>query len=29
VAQGNLMAAAEAAVVIERHLRLPPEIAAA
>jgi EAL domain-containing protein (putative c-di-GMP-specific phosphodiesterase class I) len=29
VAQGNLMAAAEAAVVIEHHLRLPPEIAAA
>ena len=29
VAQGNLMAAAEAAAVIERHLRLPPQIAAA
>ncbi len=29
VAQGNLMAAAEAAAVIEQHLRLPPEIAAA
>ena len=29
VAQGNLMAAAEAAAAIERHLRLPPEIAAA
>ena len=29
VAQGNLMAAAEAAVVIEAHLRLPPQIAAA
>jgi diguanylate cyclase (GGDEF)-like protein len=29
VAQGNLMAAAEAAPVIEGHLRMPPEIAAA
>jgi diguanylate cyclase (GGDEF)-like protein len=29
VAQGNLMAAAEAAAIVERHLRLPPEIAAA
>jgi EAL domain-containing protein (putative c-di-GMP-specific phosphodiesterase class I) len=29
VAQGNLMAAAEAAAVIEAHLRLPPQIAAA
>jgi EAL domain-containing protein (putative c-di-GMP-specific phosphodiesterase class I) len=29
VAQGNLMAAAEAATVIEGHLRMPPEIAAA
>ena len=29
VAQGNLMAAAEAAAAIEHHLRLPPEIAAA
>ena len=29
VAQGNLMAAAQAATVIEEHLRLPPEIAAA
>ena len=28
VAQGNLMAAAEAAAAIEHHLRLPPEIAA-
>ena len=27
VAQGNLMAAAETAAVIEHHLRLPPEIA--
>ena len=27
VAQGNLMAAAEAAAVIEGHLRMPPEIA--
>jgi diguanylate cyclase (GGDEF)-like protein len=29
VAQGNLMAAAEAAAVVELHLRMPPEIAAA
>ena len=29
VAQGNLMAAAEAAAEIERHLRVPPESAAA
>ncbi len=29
VAQGNLMAAAQAASVIEDHLRMPPEIAAA
>ena len=29
IAQGNLMAAAQAAATVERHLRLPPEIAAA
>ena len=29
VAQGNLMAAAEAPATVERHLRMPPEIAAA
>jgi diguanylate cyclase (GGDEF)-like protein len=29
IAQGNLIAAAEAAAVIEKHLRMPPEIAAA